>query len=481
MLRNKTLLISTIAGVFMLSGCVSVGPDYQAPVPLNKPFVFEHVEASVVTTERVKSWWHSFNNPALSQIVEMTLVNNPSIAVAKANVDAAFAAFDDSKNDRYPTADLTASYTSSDQASPGFSEQRLNTQTYRAGADLYWSLDLFGKLESATAAAKADAQAQRYAWQLVQVNLIAEVTSLYGQLRGFESRIALSERNIKSLSKTEAIISARLEAGYSSEFDLLRIQAQSKGVQASIPPLLAQLKTLQHTLSALAGQPPNSKQFLELLKADNNAYPLVLNKPLAIGSTEYMLKQRPDIFQAERSLAAANARVGFQKANLYPDIGVSGFIGFLSGDLANLGSNTKAWSITPSISWPAFDWGSAEAQVAIADANYQAAAASFKQLVLSALSEGQSALDVYSQSQIQLNLLRQQIVANERALTIAQIQYEAGSIDLLALLDVERTMLTAKDNLALTESQVFDNIVEVYRAFGGGLTLGSPSLDSGNT
>ncbi|GAB5381324.1 MAG: TolC family protein [Aliiglaciecola sp.] len=470
---KKSLAISVLMASLTLAGCANVVADYQSPLEATSLVSSSITEHNVDIAAQQLQWWKNFDDQDLDQLIALTLKQNPSLKIARANVDAAYAVFRDTDNNNSIQGDVGASYTAQDQAVPGLSDQRVNTRTYRAGADLRWSLDLFNKLEYAARAAKANAKQQEYAWQEVKVNLIAQTTALFGELKALQARTLVAQQNVQSLTKTEAVIQARLDAGFSSELDLLRIQSQVKGVEASIPGLKAQQARVTNTLLALAGLSPNDRSLSlfsdEAFSLKSNIRSLSIKRPIAIGTSQALLKRRPDVYAAERQLAAANSQLGFETASLYPDISVSGFVGFLSGDIANLGNQTKAWSIAPSISWPAFDLDSVDARIDTADANIKAAAAQFERTVLDALNEAQTALQVYTQSQKQLNLLEMQVDASEKALNLAQLQYDAGSIDLLVLLDAERSVLAAKDNLAQTQAIVFSNIIEIYRAFGGNL------------
>lgn len=462
MLRNSVFNLSAVAAALFLSGCVAVGPDYHAPETTT---VAVQTKQNVALTEREQLWWQHFDDAALNTLVDRALANNPSLDIARANVSAAYALFDDVDNDDYLIGDVGLDYSAQDQAAPGFIDQRFNARSYRAGANLSWNLDLFGKLERAAQAARADAESQFYAWQDVQIELVAQIARTYGEYKGAQARIEVAQRNIDSLQKTREVILYRVEAGFASDLDRLRIDAQLKGVEATIPALKAESDRLFNTLAALSGTTPDAF----LIEQTQWDLPQ-LDKPLAIGEPTELLRRRADLHQAERQLAAATARVGSRTAALYPDLSVTGFVGFLSGSAGALGNQTRAWSVAPSLSWPAFDLRSVEAQLDIANAEERAAFARFRQQLLAVLSEAQTSLDVYAQTQQQLHLLQEQVSASEQSLSLAQLQYEAGSIDLLDLLDVERTLLAAKDNLALAQIRVFTDIVEVYRSFGGGLS-----------
>ncbi|WP_039955884.1 TolC family protein, partial [Xanthomonas graminis] len=176
----------------------------------------------------------------------------------------------------------------------------------------------------------------------------------------------------------------------------------------------------------------------------------------------------PDVCIAERRLAAATARIGVATADLFPRISLSGFVGFLSGDAgALLQGGSKAWSLTPSISWAAFDLGSVRARLRASEAQADGAAADYEKAVLGALEDTENALTSYAKQQARLAIVAEQAQAAGRAEALAQIRYRAGSEDFLTLLDAQRTKLSADDALADAEASVNVGVVRVYKALGG--------------
>ena len=194
-----------------------------------------------------------------------------------------------------------------------------------------------------------------------------------------------------------------------------------------------------------------------------------LNQPVAIGDVGELLLRRPDVRSTERRLAAATANIGVVKADLYPAINVTGFLGFLTGQSSGLDHNARAWTVAPSLSWQGLDMGSVKARIKVANAEQRKALADYQQQVLVAVNDAQSALTAYNFSQQQLHHLADQQHASETAMELATLQYESGLFDLLDLIDTERTLLTAKDSFAAGQAQVMKDLVAVYQAFGGAI------------
>jgi multidrug efflux system outer membrane protein len=192
---------------------------------------------------------------------------------------------------------------------------------------------------------------------------------------------------------------------------------------------------------------------------------------LPIGDAADLLRRRPDVQAAERRLAAQTAKVGVATADLFPRVRVTGFIGFLSGSASGFGNSaSQAWSVAPSVSWPALDLGGAHQRLKAQEARSDAALANYDQTVLAALEDLENALVGYRQQQAQLVSLSNQAAASRRAAELARIQYKEGGIDFLVLLDAERTLLAAEDSLTVAETGVNTNVVAIYKALGGGWT-----------
>lgn len=449
--------VSTLAASITLAGCATVGPDYQ-PAPL--PNVSLENQQQLEISDRQIDWWQHFNDPQLSHVIGKALSHNNSLTVAEANMRRAFARFRDSNDEQFD-GNWVTNYEVLKQLDSSGSRQL--SRQYQAGAALTWRADLFGKLERASDAAFAEAGVAMYAWQDFQVELIAQLVRGYAELKGAQRSIGVQQRHIDSLSRTRDLVKTRVDNGFASDLDFYRIEAQLKGVEARIPALLAQQERSRQTLIALIGGQDASGG----IDWQESEFP-TLNAPLALGDTHLLLRARPDVAMAERRLAAATANIGVNTADLYPDISVTGFLGFFSGSISSLTDNS-AWSVAPGLNWNLFNLDSVKARIAAANADQQIALAQFEQQIIDAIAEAETALSDYRQQRLQRNLLQQQFDASAKALQLAKTHYDAGAIDLLDLLDSERTMLQAQDALVALETSNLQAIAEIYRAFGGRL------------
>jgi outer membrane protein, multidrug efflux system len=466
--------------VASLTACASVGPDYQAPAKVNEQVIDSQYSAAIHNLD----WWQAFDDSELNRIVTLALAQNRTLLQARLNVERAQAVFGDTDNDILPKGSLGGSHQSLKQpsanpsANPSASMQDNDTivRTNQAGVSLSWDLDLFGKLRRASEAAKANSEQAKMLWREAQVQLISQVASSYGDLRGTELRVQVAKDNLASLTQSRSIIHSRFEAGFASELELARIDAQRYELEANVLQLEQDKARAKATLSALLGQTEEyaSASDTDISQGTLSKIPS-LTQPLALESTAVKpvnyLMHRADVAAAERAIASTSAKVGVASADLYPNVSVSGFLGFIAPAGLSLGSDNQAWSVAPSISWQLADLSSIKSRIKVSEIEQQIALAEFEQTVFNALAEMRLSLTGYSLSQQQLAKTELQWQASNAALTIEKARYQAGTGEFLALLDAEREQLRSKDKLAQMQQQSFSQLVNIYRSFAGGLSL----------
>jgi multidrug efflux system outer membrane protein len=396
-------------------------------------------------------------------------------------VRAARAVFVERNFDYAPHVQLRGAYSQSDEQQPGFGSNRVNAKSDTLGFDAAWEIDLFGRVRRSVEAARADLGAEHENYRDAEVTVAAEVARNYFELRGAQKRLAVARENLASADQTLQLTQLRDEAGRGSELDVQRSQARLKATEATIPPLEAAEKQAGYRLAVLLGERPGALDE-ELRTASVPTYA----KALPIGDPTDLLRRRPDVRAAERQLAAATARVGVATADLFPRVSVTGFVGFLSGDVGRLfgtstGNDARGWSVTPSVSWAAFDIGSVRARLRASEAQSDAAAANYEKVVLTALEDTENSFLAYSTRQLRLKSLSEQAAASRRAAEIADVQFREGVADFLVLLDAQRTQLDAEDSVAQSETAVNVAVVAIYKALGGVGQPASNGLGAGNT
>ena len=452
-------------GVLLLAAC-AVGPNYREPQIA--PAVVQNAQSTAFVAQTPEAlWWQEFADTELDSLVRRALGANLDLRSAYDRVRAARAVFVERNFDYAPHVQLDGTYSHFDQQEPGFGSGRINAQSDSLGFDAAWEIDLFGHVRRSVEAARDDLGAERANYQDAQVIVAAEVARNYFELRGAQKRLAVARENLATEHQTLELTQLLDESGRGSELDVQRSRARLKATEATIPPLEAAEKQAGYRLAVLIAERPGQLDE-ELRPAAIATYA----KALPVGDTTLLLRRRPDVRAAERQLAAATARVGVATADLFPRVNVTGFVGFLSGDVGRLfgtgaNDNARAWSITPTVSWAAFDFGSVRARLRASQAQSDAAAANYEKVVLTALEDTENSFVAYSSGQAQLKSLNEQAQASRRAAELAEIQYREGVADFLVLLDAQRTQLDAEDSVAQAETAVNVSVVAIYKALGG--------------
>lgn len=455
----KYSVISVFA--ICLSGC-AVGPHYKAPQPA--AVTFHAADPQLVTSAAFDSrWWKQFDDPVLDSLIEKSLAANTTIRMSQARLAESRAIFDERKLDRYPTVPADASYSFAKQQLPGFGDTPRTINTFRSGFDASWEIDVFGRVRHGIAAASSDNQALEADLRDVEVSVVAELARNYFELRGAQWRLAVAERSLENQRATLRLTQLRRDAGVGEEQDVASAAARVAATDATIPLLELETKRAQYRLAVLTGTIPGE------LSADlspRNYAPI--DKTLPIGNAADLLRRRPDVRAAERRLSAATERQGISVAQLFPQVSVSAFLGFLAGR-GSLFFTTQSFATTasPGVTWSAFDLGRARARVRASSAATDEALASYDETVLRALEETENSFSNYHSQQKRLVKLNTQAQESKRAADIARLRYREGVIDFLSLLDAERTQLQAEDAVAESEREVYVAVIALYKALGG--------------
>jgi multidrug efflux system outer membrane protein len=447
--------------LLFVAGC-AVGPHYKAPQP---PTVKYHAaDSELVSTAPFNTqWWKQFDDPVLDSLINQSLTANNTIRIARARLAESRAVYDERKLDRYPTVPANASYQYSKQEFPGFTDRRLTINTFTAGFDAFWELDVFGRVSHGVAASRAEAQAFDADLGDVKVSVVAELARNYFELRGAQWRLAVAERSLVNQRETLHLTQLRRDAGVGEEQDVASAAARVSAIEATIPSFKYEVSRATYRVSVLTGVRPGE------LQADLSprTYPAIA-RALPIGDPGELLQRRPDVRAAERRLASATELQGVAVAGLFPKVSLSGFLGFLAGRGSLFFTpDSSAWAVGPGISWSAFDLGRARARVRGSSAATEESLAFYEDTVLRALEETENSLANYHAQQERLVKLNDQARESKRAADIARLRYREGVIDFLSLLDAERTQLQAEDGVAEAESEVYVAVISLYKALGG--------------
>lgn len=414
----------------------------------------------------VAAWWAQLNDEQLNQLIVDSLQQNHSIRIAQASLAESRALLRNSKLDRYPKVEAILSGVRQRQSADvvGDVDSRIS-ESYQAGFDASWELDIFGRVRNGVKLSKAQLAAREADLQAAQVSITAEVASAYISLRGNQYLLDVALRNVLNQQETLELAKRFSEVGRGDQLDVARAEAQLELTRASIPGLNADINIALNRIGVLTGKPTAElKTALALVKSLPQ-----IPASFAVGNPTDLLKRRPDIRRAEQALAGAVAEYNIRVADLYPSVTFTGGLGYLSSDWTRLGnSNTDTFLFAPRIQWAAFNLGRVDAQVDAADARTQARIAEFEQNVITALAETDNALQNFAREEERRTTLQRALQASNQAASFARKRFEVGSSDFLTVLDAERSQLNLSAQLAQSDMQVLLNLIAVYKSLGGG-------------
>jgi multidrug efflux system outer membrane protein len=420
------------------------------------------------TNQTAVTWWRGFNDPELNRLVELAVAANDDLRIATARVIEARALRTEAVLNALPIVQSGASYTNmlaSKDSEPGNTRNQRHLALFTAGFDATWEVDVFGGARRAIEAAAAGVAGTEEARRDVLVTLIAEVARNYFELRGAQGELQVARKNAENERQTLEFTEARRRAGRGTELDTARARAQWEAAEALLPPIEAAIKHALHRASVLVARQPAA------LEAELSApRPLPTFPPIvSIGTPADLLRRRPDIRAAERSLALATALIGVQTSDLFPKVTFSGNLAFQASHLASMGaSGSDTYGFGPGLTWPALDLGRVLASVKAAKANAEGQLAAYEKTVLTALEETENALVDFGRLQAQRDHLAASARAAAVAVDLANQRYQSGMVDFLIVLDAERTQLAVEDQLAQSRTRTATALVAVYKALGGG-------------
>lgn len=471
----------TVAAVLPVAAGCTVGPDYHPP-PTPMPAQFAEASGAQAEPTAIAVWWKSVGDPELDALVARALAANPDMDIAASRVREARLGEILAGAPYWPTvaANAAAERTrvSSNEvghgigvnaASPGGVPVALGLpgttfNTFQLGFDATWQLDFFGRTRRSVEAAKADTMAQEWGMRDTEVSLAAEVAGTYLALRFTDERTRIALSDLARLQQTLHLLEVRAGGGMSSQLDVRQQEAEVAKTAAGIPRLEAQARAQAHALAVLLGESPEEFR----LDPPAGAIPPV-PQAVPVGLPSELLRRRPDIRQAERTLAAATATIGVAVADLYPQFSLTGSPSLVSRNLHNLASSGSfGYALGASVLWPVFNGGQTRANIAIANENQQQVLAAYRKTVLTALKEVDDALSTFAHDQERVVRLEQSAASAASAEQLAQEQYAGGLVDFSRVLSAEGTRLTADDELIQGKAAISLDWVALYKALGGG-------------
>ena len=461
----KLYLKNGLYGLMLLGlagGCMVVGPDYVSPATddaVPPAWTAENINMTDTNPPALAQWWTQLGDPVLDTLIETALVDNLDLEQARSRVREVRAQRGIETSARFPVLIGSGAATAVKEGS------KPSGELYAAGFDAAWEIDLFGRVTRRIEAATADAQATVESQRAVRVSMLAELALNYIEYRAYEKREEIARSNVETLQQTLTIVRVRNDSGLADALQLAQAESNLATEQSRLPPLETGRDRSAYRLAVLVGQRPGTLS--ELLATQQ---PVPAPSPqVAVGIPADLLRRRPDLRRAERELAAQSARVGVATADLYPRFSLNGNLQFGAADVANLFDDaSRSVGIGPTFSWNIFSAGSVRNNIRVQDERQVQALLHYEQTVLLALEETENAMVAHARGQERRRKLAKAVAAAQRAADLAESLYLDGLKDFLNVLDTQRVLFTAEDQLVLSTAEVAADLVRLYKALGGG-------------
>lgn len=455
----------------LIQGC-AVGPNYTQP-QVNTPDAWNQKLMAGFKEGKspLQTWWTTFNDPVLSQLISRARKGSLQLREAVARILFARAQRGIAAGELVPQVDGVGAAQRS-RISEGVSRtiplpQERTDNFYSTGLDASWEIDLFGRIRRSVESADAslDASAENYRDALV--SLFSEVALNYIDTRTLQERIRIAVANVETQRGSLKLTQDRFNAEIAPELDVAQAESNLATSEATIPTLEIRLTQAVNRIAVLLGQNPGTLQ-AELRQQVTIPIP---QEQVALGLPVNLLRQRPDIRRAERELAAQTARVGVATADLFPRFSLTGAFAFESvqGSFSGIfNSGYRAWSFGPSFRWNLFDGFRIRNRIKAEEALTEENLVRYERTILNALEEVENSLVAYSRERIRREALSRAVAATERSVRLVKQRYLSGLTDFQNVLDAERSLLQLQDQLAVSKGELAKNLVQIYRAVGGG-------------
>jgi NodT family efflux transporter outer membrane factor (OMF) lipoprotein len=461
--------------VIALTGC-TVGPDYQSPEIGEAP-KWSAPDGGDVSSRTVEdavdmAWWKGFRDDQLSSLVERLAGQNLDLQTAAERVIQSVAQRQVAASAGLPHIEGQSSATYNGASPNGVLSlltpapgAPLDYGLFKDGLTSSWELDLFGRVRRAVEAADANTLAAVENRHGVALAAIAELAQSYMQLRGTQDLLGIAKRHLRIVEENEELVNTRFANGIATTLDVAQVRAQRATIAATLPPLRSREAELINAIGLLLGDTPRA------LEAELRRARILPRGPrvAAAGLSGTLVRQRPDVREAEARLHEAVAETGVAVANFYPDVALNGSVGVESLRLSNLFSPASAaFSVGPAISIPIFEGGQLRGTLALRESRQREAATFFHETVLRAWKEVDDALTAYREEQNRRADVARSVTENKAALQAARQRYSEGAIDFLNVNSTQTQLLQSENDLADSDTRIATDIVSLYRALGGG-------------
>ena len=437
--------------VVLLAGCSTLGLDYTPPqANLTASYAQPSGKGETVTAQT--AWWTALGDKTLNGLIEQGLAQNLTVAQALERVEAARATARINGVSYDPSVNASASSSTSGTFISGSDA----VTTRSASLDASWEFDFFGTAKRNREVQKANIQSATESANAAKLTLIGDIARTYVDVRSYQRRLALAKASLKTQRQTTDMVQRKFEAGTSTALAVAQSEGQSQSTAASIPTLEVALQQSMNALAVLIGQQPAE---LAGGLGTSGAIPRA-KTAISSGIPADLLRNRPDIRQAERDLAAAVEKIGISEAELYPSLTLAGALS-MSGSIG-------AWNLGPTLSIPVFNRDKLVANVDLAKSTARSAYLAYRAAVLDAVKDVEDASVAYTREKTRRSALAEAVASYTKAEELSKSLYEAGSADYSEVLNAQGSLQSAQDSLAQSEATLAAAYITLAKALGGG-------------
>lgn len=463
-MRKTTILLLGLS----VAAC-SVGPDFERPELYSDQEIQKSLELTKVSGQMVsKEWYKEFRDPILNQLVEQALKDSPNAKIAIEKLRQARSSLKINAVGSLPMIDADGSYHyNKPSKNIGYT---IDTDYYQLGFDAAWEVDIWGQTRRQTESYRAMFEAAAANLDNVYLSLTAEIAADYISLRTAQAQIRIAEQNLKLQEDIYNTIATKNKYGLADNLALNQAQYTVENTKAAIPELKKQAEAYKNALTILVGKLPGSLE--NQLSADDNnlvrrrfEYKLSRLYELPVS----VVRNRPDVRIAEHQLHAQNAQIGAAIANLYPNLSLSGFLGWQALKVPDLvDTDSYMYNYSPAISLPVFHWGALQNQVELQKETTREYFYQYQNSVLNAIAEIKNAMTAVNEEYRKNSSAYAAAKAQKKATELTLDKYERGLVEFSDVMTAEQNLLAAQNQLVASNGQIYQEIIAFYKASGGG-------------
>ncbi len=430
----------------------------------------EHWSFTPQTTQTLPTednWWTHFNDSTLNFLMKKAIDNNYNVAMAVKRIEMARLAIKEAQSGYYPTVGVSGSWTASQSSGalekPVVSSSR--SSSFSLGATVNWEIDLFGRIHESAKMKKAAYQASRAEYDGVMVSLCANLATAYIQLRTAQRQYEVAHAHIASQENVVRLTEARFEAELADKLDVTQAKIVLYSTQASLPALSSQIRTLANGICVLCGEYPGELAQMLMKPAPMPEF----DATIQVGIPADILRRRPDIVEAEMTLAENAAAVGVAKKDFLPTLTIDGSIGTEArkgGDL--FGNNSLSYSVGPTLSWTLFDGFARNYRTAEARLQFQSAIDNYNLTVLNAIEEADNAIVEHHFALRTIEITGKVMEESRKSLNYAIDLYKSGLTAFSNVVDGQMSWLENENSIVVAQGKSLTTLIAIYQALGGG-------------